>query len=78
MPRVLIAHDVSSTMHGYQHCEGAYWLYEQAVSKYGFIWVDNEKRDGEATHRGLMMACDSMDHEAIDAIQRSYGNTCVG
>ena len=55
-PDILVAHDVFSTDAGYPHCEGAANLREWAKANYTFVHFDGYKREGEATHRGMMVA----------------------
>ena len=55
-PAIIVAHDVNSTAAGYPHCEGAANLREWAKANYTFVYFDGCERQGEATHRGIMVA----------------------
>lgn len=53
-PRVIIAHDVKSSDHGYPHCEGAAYLMSELARLGWHMLIDAEHRQGECTHRGVM------------------------
>jgi hypothetical protein len=55
-PAIIVAHDVCSTAAGFAHCEGAAYLRETLTDDGWTCIVDDAKRDGEMTHRGLLMA----------------------
>lgn len=56
-PACIIAHDVTAEAAGYGRCDGARWLWEQLQSAGWHCAVDCRRRDGAATHRGLLVAC---------------------
>lgn len=55
-PAIIVGHDVSSTAAGFAHCEGAAYLWEALLHDGWDCIVDNAKRDGEMTHRGMLVA----------------------
>lgn len=66
-PRVIVAHDVTSTAIGLPYCEGAALFL--GLEGNGWMTVtDCRQRDGERTERGLLMAYMDGDVEAERAI----------
>lgn len=77
IPRVLIGHDFNATSVGFPHCYGSEALYEWAKKAGMKVMYDREARHGERTDRGLFMACEPDDEEAIRAISEAHDNTCA-
>ena len=60
-PVCIIAHDVTADAAGYGRCDGARWLWEQLQAARWHCTVDCRRRDGAATHRGLLVACPGLE-----------------
>jgi hypothetical protein len=71
-PKCLLAHDTSATENGFSHCEGAQLLRDTFQNTEGYYCIeDNDKREGELTHRGLFLAttCGEVFWRAADAFK---------
>ena len=55
-PRIIVAHDITSTDAGYPYCEGAAYLHKHLLYSGWLITTDTEDRVGEATKRGMLVA----------------------
>lgn len=55
-PAIIMAHDVSSTKAGFILCEGAAYLVDALKEDGWTCIIDDKYREGEMTHRGLLMA----------------------
>jgi predicted O-methyltransferase YrrM len=55
-PRIIVAHDITSTAAGYPYCEGAAHLHKHLLESGWLITTDTEDRVGEATKRGMLVA----------------------
>jgi hypothetical protein len=55
-PRIIVAHDITSTDAGYPYCEGAALLHHHLLESGWLITTDTEDRVGEATKRGMLVA----------------------
>jgi hypothetical protein len=75
VPRVIIAHDVSSLLVGLG-CEGCIWLWHMLQAAGWLCYVDCIPRSGERTNRGVLIATRRLaDHEAVTA---SWLEVCGG
>ncbi len=66
LPRVLISHDVTSQL-SIGGCEGCCWLWHALQADGWLCFVDALPRAGERTHRGLLVAVQSMEDHALVA-----------
>lgn len=55
-PHTIVAHDVTAEAAGYGRCDGAAWLWHELQRRGWYCQVDARKRNGEATHRGMLVA----------------------
>lgn len=56
-PRIVVAHDINSTVAGYPHCEGAHYLWETLQREGWSCTVDAKERGPqELTKRGMLVA----------------------
>ena len=64
-PRIIVAHDITSTAAGYPYCEGAALLHHHLLESGWLITTDTEDRVGEATKRGMLVATRDTDLHQI-------------
>lgn len=74
-PHTIFAHDVTAEAAGYGQCDGAAWLWTELQRRGWHCTVDARKRNGEATHRGMLVATIGTQVH-VTAISDAWAKTC--
>ncbi len=74
-PRMLVAHDVCSTIAGYGKCAGPSWLWQQLQAEGWLCLVDARRRRLEKTQRGLLIA--TREPELYELARQCFEMTCL-